>query len=128
MSWFIVPPLENIVQVTGFNATLLTNLGLTPYATKALAEQAKSHGGALNQVLHPGQAKQQEQTLQQNAKDTAGQSGTLQDFFKRIANPNLWLRIGEGVLGLILIAAGMYSLTKNTGTGTAIKAVGKKVL
>ena len=104
MPWYIVPPGEWIQYHSGWSATVLTNIGLTPYATKAEAEQAKSHGGALNQVLHPSQAKAQEQLLQQNAQQQSGGAlGWLQSNMVRLV---------EILAGLVLVGIGLNSMLK----------------
>lgn len=117
MPWFIVPPKENIVHWTGFGAEVLKNLGLTPYATKQLAEQAKANGGVLNQLTHPGKARAQEGLLQQNAKQTA--AGFQWN--------NIFLRVAEGVVGIVLLAIGLNALLKQS-TGVDAASVAKKVV
>jgi hypothetical protein len=60
---------------------------------------------------------------------TAGQlSGPLSgiaavgDFFSRLTNPNTWLRIGEVLLGIVLIAVGLAKMTHAVPIATAIAA------
>jgi len=40
-----------------------------------------------------------------------GGISSVADFLKILVSPGLWVRIGEGVLGLILIAIGFSKLT-----------------
>lgn len=50
--------------------------------------------------------------------------GTLTDingFVSALTQRNTWLRIGEGILGLLLIGIGVAALTKGTPIGAAIR-------
>lgn len=42
-----------------------------------------------------------------------------------LTNKNTWLRIGEGVMGLMLIAIGVGIMAKSSSVGSAIKPVAK---
>jgi hypothetical protein len=42
------------------------------------------------------------------------------DFFQRLTQGNTWLRIGEGLLGIILIAVGLAHMTRAVPIATAI--------
>lgn len=37
-----------------------------------------------------------------------------------LSSPNTWLRIGEGLLGLLLITVGVVAITKSTDAGKAV--------
>lgn len=43
-------------------------------------------------------------------------------FLSALAQRNTWLRVGEGVLGLLLIGIGVAAITRNTPLGSAIRA------
>jgi hypothetical protein len=53
------------------------------------------------------------------------------DFLRRLSDPHLWLRVGEGILGIILIAAGLFAITKNMTPQSALargfQSAGRKV-
>ena len=65
--------------------------------------------------------------LNQAVKDIPG-AGSLTDlsgFLSALTQRNTWLRIGEGLLGLILIGIGIAAVTRSTPVGkAAIKAAG----
>lgn len=51
-------------------------------------------------------------------------SGVLTDvsgFLSALTQRNTWLRVGEGILGLLLIGIGVAALTKNTPIGSALR-------
>lgn len=51
-------------------------------------------------------------------------AGTLTDvagFVSALTQRNTWLRVGEGVLGLLLIGIGVAALTRGTAVGSAIR-------
>ena len=51
------------------------------------------------------------------------------DFFQRLTQANTWVRIGEGILGLILLAVGIARITHAVPVATKVaKAVGTKGL
>lgn len=43
-------------------------------------------------------------------------------FLSALAQRNTWLRVGEGVLGLLLIGIGVAAVTRNTPLGSAIRS------
>lgn len=45
---------------------------------------------------------------------------SIGDFFSRLAEGNTWIRIGEGVLGLVLLAVGVAHMTKAVPAATKI--------
>jgi hypothetical protein len=53
-----------------------------------------------------------------------GGFGSILDFLNALGDPHLWLRIAEGILGIILIAT---AVSKMTGAGSAIGKVARKV-
>jgi hypothetical protein len=59
-------------------------------------------------------------------KNALGDVGSTADFLTRLDNPNTWVRIGEGVAGLILIAIGLKVMFPSTvaAISTPVKAAG----
>lgn len=51
--------------------------------------------------------------------------GGLTSLVSNLENANLWLRIGEGLLGVILIAVGVARMTNAVGAATKIASVVK---
>jgi hypothetical protein len=43
-----------------------------------------------------------------------------------LSNPNTWLRIGEGILGIVLIGIGLMAVTKSTDAGKAVASTAVK--
>lgn len=43
-----------------------------------------------------------------------------------LSSPNTWLRVGEGVLGIVLIAIGLLAITKSTPAGQALASTAVK--
>lgn len=54
------------------------------------------------------------------AKNTIPGLAQIGDFFSRLTEANTWLRIGEGILGIVLIAIGIARLTNAVPAATAI--------
>lgn len=55
-----------------------------------------------------------------------GAATTIDDFLSRLTSPNLWLRVAEIALGLVLIAVGIAKLTDAIPLATkAAKTAGK---
>jgi hypothetical protein len=56
--------------------------------------------------------------------------GSTADFLTRLSEPNLWIRVGEGVAGLILIAIGLKVMFPSTvaAVSTPVKAAGTAAL
>lgn len=48
---------------------------------------------------------------------------SIGEFISRFENKNLWLRVGEVVLGLLLIAVGVAKLTDKVGIATKVAKV-----
>jgi hypothetical protein len=54
----------------------------------------------------------------------AAGAGVLTDvsgFLSALTQRNTWLRVGEGVLGLLLVGIGIAAITRNTPIGSAIR-------
>jgi hypothetical protein len=95
-----------------------------PYASEAAAKAAVASGAA-----------QPQQTGSPNVIGTGGNKTSLPnpltglaaigDFFGRLTQGNTWIRIGEGLLGLVLIAVGIARITHAIPVATSIaKTVG----
>lgn len=57
--------------------------------------------------------------------NVTGWETALGNFLGNLENANLWLRIGEGLLGVILIAVGVARMTNAVGAATKIASVVK---
>ena len=60
--------------------------------------------------------------LESNVEPLAGIAGIL----STLTNANTWLRIGEGVLGIVLIGIGLFAVTKSTDAGKAVASTAVK--
>jgi hypothetical protein len=76
---------------------------------------AKSTAAALNASAKEGVAK----TLETKIPGVSALTSVTQ-FLGNLANANLWMRVGEVVLGLILIAVGVAELTHAVPIATKI--------
>jgi hypothetical protein len=48
------------------------------------------------------------------------------DFFSRLSQPNTWARVGEVLIGSMVLGVGVYALVKNTEAGQAMRKTGRK--
>lgn len=127
MSWWVVnqvtrpggargPQQTNYVVVQGDTAPVNKVAG--PFATQADADNWRNDANAYGNSPASAAA--------QTAKDAANAAGKLTglnaigDFFSRLTQSNTWLRIGEGVLGIILIAVGIARMTHAVPIATKI--------
>jgi len=94
-----------------------------PYNTKAEAENyLKKHPakgkknpiGGIVDPFHTG-------PNQVGSIPGVGQLTDINGFVSALTQRNTWLRIGEGLLGLLLIGIGVAALTKGTPIGAAIR-------
>lgn len=87
-----------------------------PFATEAEAKKAQNpQQYSPNPLKDPGQS----------GSSPFGGLAAIGDFFARLGQPNTWIRAGEVVLGLILIAVGLARITKAVPVATKIaKTVG----
>lgn len=82
-----------------------------PFTTRGLAEKWLSSSGTRKRTTGHDI----------NPISAAGSAlGTVSDFLKRLTEASLWERIGEVVLGLILIAVGIARITKAVPAATKI--------
>lgn len=85
-----------------------------PYSTKAEAESyltsANNYGN--NPVSAAGQA----------ASDAANATGlgAIGDFFSKLGNANTWVRVGQVIVGVILLAVGVARITHAVPVATKI--------
>jgi hypothetical protein len=133
------------VDIAGSQEKEAAALGFHGYATEALAEGKPNsvnvfNSWAVNEMVADYKAAVAEQAqpggknasnpaaaglagAQAAAKAAAGAiPGLAQigDFFQRITQGNTWLRIGEGLLGIILIAVGLAHMTRAVPIATSI--------
>lgn len=137
------------VDIAGSQEKEAAALGFHGYATEAAAEAAPNSVNFLNKwavnelVLdYKAAVAEQAQPGGKNASNpaAAGVAGAqaaakaaaesaagaipgvaqIGDFFQRITQANTWLRIGEGLLGIILIAVGLAHMTRAVPIATAI--------
>jgi hypothetical protein len=97
---------QTVVQVQG------------PFATKAAAEKAIGAAGTSGQgglTVNPDPS-----APQANQAPTLGGLAAIGDFFARLTEAAVWERIGEVVLGLLLIAVGVAKLTHAVPVATKI--------
>ena len=95
-----------------------------PFATEA---EAKAAQNPKQQSPNPAS------DLATAAKNASGGPlaglAAIGDFFQRLTQANTWVRIGEGILGLILLAVGVARITHAVPVATKVaKAVGTKGL
>lgn len=142
MTWFSFQGGYGTIDFTGANEKAAVTLGFHGYATEA---EAKAHPNSVDFLQAP------ELTLlidnqagalptgppgsgaippASAAAATSGITGVT-DFVSRLGNPNLWIRVAEVVVGVVLIAIGLNSMLKGKPmsivTNTA-GAVGKAAL
>lgn len=105
---------NKVVQIAG-----QTNLS-GPYATKADAQKAVSSGQV--QPQNPSAGPQPNLFGQPAPSVPNPLSGlaSIGDFFSRLTNANTWLRLGEVVLGVLLIAVGVAKMTNAVPAATKI--------
>ena len=94
-----------------------------PFNTKAQADEylrkhpAKGKNNPIGGIVDPlGTGKNQVQSI-----PGVGALTDINGFVSALTQRNTWMRIGEGVLGLLLIGIGVAALTKGTPIGAAIR-------
>lgn len=111
----------NAAQWFGFYSLRVNGLWL-PFTSKKEAEDYKKkhppkNPGILGPGLSPGDAPGNIPGVPDSLKLT-----DLAGFVTALTQKNTWLRVGEAVLGLILVAIGVAAVTKGTPIGSAIRA------
>ncbi len=128
-SWWVVP--DDALQTALYDATHAIDSQGYPGAVKESAAKPTpgSYGPYATQAA--AQAELTSLGAAQHAKQTTTVSGPLSgiaavgDFFQRLTQANTWERIGEVVLGLILIAVGVAHITHAVPVATTVaKAAG----
>lgn len=102
-----------------------------PFATQDDAQNWANAYEKNPSTLHAGSGLSPSTGTVQGDKAPAGAAGLLTglnaigDFFARLSEGNTWLRLGEGLLGIILIAVGLARITSAVPAATRIaKTVG----
>jgi hypothetical protein len=104
-----------------------TNLS-GPYATKAAA-QAAVKAGKVNKGTSVGQNPNPGTTTGINLGNAIPGLTDIANFFDRLGEANTWIRVGEVILGLVLIAAGIAKITHAVPIATDVaKAAGTAAL
>jgi hypothetical protein len=129
-SWFAFQGLNNnkAVSLTGFPETIATADGFHGYATQAEAESKPNSlnpltkieaQALLNQGISAGLPPIPSglPSIPNPAAGFSTISDAVSSLVTNLEKGNFWLRIGEGLLGIILIAV---SLAKMTGTDNVI--------
>lgn len=97
-------------------------------AEAALKYNGKPMGGLLDDIRDQGLA-----SVIGNAADQVGDAAStvadkttagLGDVWEAVTTPALWMRLGYGVLGVALVAGGLFLIVRNTPAG---KAAGRAV-
>jgi len=96
-----------------------------PYASRAAAEAAVGSSTGTTGT-GPGIANPGNQANQPPANPLTGITA-IGDFFSRLTQASTWERIGEVVLGLILIAVGVAHITHAVPIATKVAATAAKV-
>lgn len=139
MTWFAFrgyPPIE----LAGIQEKQAVSLGFHGYATEA---QANSHLNSVNvlqkvtlnileadykEALKAGQQPGGPNSNLANPANDIGAAanlagvGAIGDFFNRLTQGNTWLRVGEVVVGLMILYIGLKATTAQTPVGNAVKS------
>jgi len=122
-----------------YEAALKTGTGWHELNVPDNATQAQAQAAA-NAIPGGATAQQPNASIGDLAKNVPGQAagkagssvvGALTDvnsFLSRLTSPNLWLRIGEFVLGALLILSGTMKLTNHGGDLGDIVKTGAKFI
>jgi hypothetical protein len=107
-SYYIFPVTGTIQQQASRIAGIALNAAgwAGPFPTIAAAKASLPAGKDVGGLISSG------------ASDVTG--GTL-GFLKTLTSRELWIRVAEGVLGLLLILVAVAELTKGTAVSSAIK-------
>jgi hypothetical protein len=133
MSWWIESNSQGattqfrVVQstVTPNTSAAWPNAPIGPFTTRASAEatisQAQTSGGY---TLQPtGSSSATTAGLQAaGIPNPLGGLAAIGDFFNRLTQANTWLRVGEVVVGLMLLYVGLNALSKDTAVGNALQS------
>lgn len=148
MTWFAFQGLNSgkAIDLAGIQEKDAVAIGFHGYSTEA---QAEANPNAINPITqieadlliadYNAALQQQSQPGGKNASNPIGAAATgilnqtgigsalnnIDDFFAKLKDGNLWLRVGEVVLGIVLIAASIGKLTgaNNVVTSTVKKAI-----
>jgi hypothetical protein len=98
-------------------AAVLSAFFADPAAQRAMLDKVapiKTPGENLNDIAHPDLS---------GLNPVSGIASVL----STLTNANTWLRVGEGILGLLLITVGVVAITKSTSAGKALASTAGKV-
>jgi hypothetical protein len=118
-SWWVVAPSESggvngagdkVQQAAAMPALAVAG----PYPTQAAA------AAALAEIKKAGTTTNPLEFAAQNVVPGLTGINAIGDFFSRLASANLWERVGEVVLGLILIAVGVAHITHAVPIATKV--------
>ena len=139
MSWYYNSDTGAVQQQLQAVAWLDLHAGLGwhgPFATKQDALNFYTQGKAANPgwKAPSGLGSNIINSVATAAGNAVGQAGpvgnpltglaAIGDFFSRLSQANTWLRLGEGILGIMLIAVGVARMTRAVPAATRIaKAV-----
>lgn len=88
-----------------------------PYATQAAAQaQASGLNGIAGQASQAGAAADPGAPPGANAQGPSDPLAAVDDFLHRLSEGNTWLRVGEVLLGIVLIAVGLARITGTQNT------------
>jgi hypothetical protein len=139
VTWFAFKGYPTI-SLAGIQEKQAVSLGFHGYATMA---QAVQHPNSVNvlqkvtlnileadykQALKGGQQPGGPDSNLANPANDIGAAanlagvGAIGDFFNRITEPNTWLRVGEVVVGLLILYIGLKATTAQTPVGNAVKS------
>ena len=96
------------------------NVPGTATEAQAAAAAMKEFPGAAKPTTSTGTALAQQLGSQTGIPNPLTGLAAIGDFFGRLTSANLWERVGEVVLGIILIAVGLAKLTGAVPIATAI--------
>ncbi len=123
MSWYYNDVTGQIFQQTGplaaaenaeiwaeKHSPLGSQINFGPFATKAAAQAYKD--------AHPSRGPIS--GINSAAHAAAGGAAAAGDFLSRLGDANTWIRVGQVLIGLILIAVGVAKLTSAVPAATKI--------
>lgn len=121
----------NLVRQHGFprNAAAIEAFWSDPGAWKYEQALASGAATAVGQTLAgiPRAAAAVGQTGQ-NVAGSVGKGLTFPGFLTGLINPHTWLRIGEAIMGLMLLGIGVSIMAKSSPTGAAVVKTAKGVI
>lgn len=121
----------DILRSHGFpqTANAIQDFWSDPAAWNYETQVAGAGGNAVKKTLQPvATAAAATGQVGQNVANSVFQGLTWPQFLGTLTNKNTWLRVGEAVMGLTLLAIGVAVVAKSTSTGSAVIKTAKKVV